>query len=84
MSCHSYHDEFIFDKGKSGSNLNLQYFVKLILMTNQAGWTMRCSAASNDTLIAPPSIMRWRWSMVNGGVSIRGMCKLALAMKRKK
>ena len=45
---------------------------------------MRCSAASNDTLIAPPSIMRWRWSMVNGGVSIRGMCKLALAMKRKK
>ena len=23
MSCHSYHDEFIFDKGKSGSNLNL-------------------------------------------------------------
>ena len=23
MSCHSYHDEFIFNKGKSGSNLNL-------------------------------------------------------------
>ena len=27
MSCHSYHDEFIFDKGKSGSNLNLYYLV---------------------------------------------------------